>query len=75
VKVSCCGFDNGTLTSSGMTAMKLLPVTTWRPCRLVAEGVESEGEAKTLAGLGVEFAQGNWSGRPEPARRGPRTVN
>jgi len=38
-------------------------------CRLVAEGVETEGEAKTLAGLGVEFAQGNFFGRPEPAAK------
>ncbi len=44
-------------------------------CRLVAEGVETEGEAKTLSGLGVEFGQGNWFGRPEPARRRPSTVN
>jgi PAS domain S-box-containing protein len=44
-------------------------------CRLVAEGVETEGEAKTLAGLGVEFGQGNWFGRPEPARMRPSTVN
>jgi EAL domain-containing protein (putative c-di-GMP-specific phosphodiesterase class I) len=36
-------------------------------CRLVAEGVETEGEARTLAGLGVEFAQGWFFGRPEPA--------
>jgi PAS domain S-box-containing protein len=44
-------------------------------CRLVAEGVETEGEAKTLAGLGVEFAQGNWFGRPElpPKASGRRT--
>ena len=41
-------------------------------CRLVAEGVETEGEAKTLAELGVEFAQGNWFGQPEPAAKGAR---
>lgn len=38
-------------------------------CRLVAEGVETEGEAKTLAGLGVDFAQGNFFGRPELATK------
>jgi EAL domain-containing protein (putative c-di-GMP-specific phosphodiesterase class I) len=38
-------------------------------CRLVALGVETEGEAKTLAGLGVDFAQGNFFGRPELATK------
>jgi EAL domain-containing protein (putative c-di-GMP-specific phosphodiesterase class I) len=35
-------------------------------CRLVAEGVESEAEARTLREFGVEFGQGYWFGRPEP---------
>ena len=35
-------------------------------CRLVAEGVETEAEATTLRGLGVEFGQGYLFGRPEP---------
>ncbi|MGO9179778.1 MAG: EAL domain-containing protein [Candidatus Limnocylindrales bacterium] len=35
-------------------------------CRLVAEGIETIEEAKTLAGLGVEFGQGYLFGRPEP---------
>jgi len=35
-------------------------------CRLVAEGVETDEEARTLAGLGVEFAQGYLFERPEP---------
>ncbi len=35
-------------------------------CRLVAEGVETDAEARTLARLGVEFAQGYLFGRPEP---------
>jgi PAS domain S-box-containing protein len=34
-------------------------------CRLVAEGVETVEEARALAQLGVEFAQGYWFGRPE----------
>lgn len=38
-------------------------------CRLVAEGVETAGDAQTLASLGVELAQGYWFGRPE--RVGP----
>ena len=33
-------------------------------CRLVAEGVETEAEARTVAALGVEFAQGHWFGEP-----------
>lgn len=33
-------------------------------CRLIAEGVETEAEAKTVAALGVAFGQGNWFGRP-----------
>jgi PAS domain S-box-containing protein len=33
-------------------------------CRLVAEGIETEEEALTLAELGVEFGQGFWLGRP-----------
>ena len=36
-------------------------------CRLVAEGIETEVEAATLAGLGVEFGQGYLFGRPESA--------
>ena len=35
-------------------------------CRLVAEGVETAEEARTLKQLGVEFGQGYWFGRPEP---------
>lgn len=38
-------------------------------CRLVAEGVETEAEARTLKLLAVEFGQGYWFGRPEPAAR------
>ena len=34
-------------------------------CRLIAEGVESEDEASTLRGFGVEFGQGYLFGRPE----------
>ncbi len=35
-------------------------------CRLIAEGIETEEEARTLADLGVEFGQGYWYGHPEP---------
>jgi EAL domain-containing protein (putative c-di-GMP-specific phosphodiesterase class I)/CheY-like chemotaxis protein len=35
-------------------------------CHLIAEGVESEGEAAALQLLGVEFAQGYLFGRPVP---------
>ena len=35
-------------------------------CRLVAEGVETDDEARALKQLGVEFAQGYLFGRPEP---------
>ena len=40
-------------------------------CRLVAEGIETEDEARALAHLGVEFGQGHWFGRPNaaPSRR------
>ena len=36
-------------------------------CRLIAEGVETAEEARTLTELGVEFAQGYLFGHPEPA--------
>jgi c-di-GMP phosphodiesterase Gmr len=36
-------------------------------CRLVAEGIETEDEASTLSGLGVEFGQGYLFGHPQPA--------
>jgi EAL domain-containing protein (putative c-di-GMP-specific phosphodiesterase class I) len=36
-------------------------------CRLIAEGVETVEEARTLTALGVEFGQGYWLGRPETA--------
>jgi EAL domain-containing protein (putative c-di-GMP-specific phosphodiesterase class I) len=35
-------------------------------CRLIAEGVETAEEARTLAGFGVELGQGYLLGRPEP---------
>ena len=35
-------------------------------CRLIAEGVETSEEARTLTALGVEFAQGYHFGYPEP---------
>jgi EAL domain-containing protein (putative c-di-GMP-specific phosphodiesterase class I) len=37
-------------------------------CRLIAEGIETEDEARTLKGLGVEFGQGHWFCRPAAAR-------
>jgi EAL domain-containing protein (putative c-di-GMP-specific phosphodiesterase class I)/DNA-binding response OmpR family regulator len=33
-------------------------------CRLIAEGVETDEEARVLRGLGIEFAQGYLFGRP-----------
>lgn len=36
-------------------------------CRLIAEGIETDEEARTLAELGVEFGQGYLFGRPAPA--------
>ena len=38
-------------------------------CRLIAEGIESAEEARCLLELGVEFGQGYFFGRPEPAGR------
>jgi EAL domain-containing protein (putative c-di-GMP-specific phosphodiesterase class I) len=35
-------------------------------CQLIAEGVETEGEAEALVALGVQLAQGNLFGAPEP---------
>ena len=35
-------------------------------CRLIAEGVETQAEADTLHGLGIELAQGYLYSRPEP---------
>jgi EAL domain-containing protein (putative c-di-GMP-specific phosphodiesterase class I) len=35
-------------------------------CRLIAEGVETEEEARTLTEFGVECGQGYLLGRPEP---------
>jgi EAL domain-containing protein (putative c-di-GMP-specific phosphodiesterase class I)/DNA-binding response OmpR family regulator len=34
-------------------------------CQLIAEGVETQGEADTLQRLGIEFAQGYLYGRPQ----------
>jgi len=33
-------------------------------CQLIAEGVETRGEARTIRSLGVTFGQGYWYGRP-----------
>ena len=40
-------------------------------CRLIAEGIETREEARTLTELGVEFGQGYLFGRPRlaPGRR------
>lgn len=38
-------------------------------CRLVAEGIETDAEARTLAELGVEFGQGHFFGMPEAPTR------
>ena len=35
-------------------------------CRLIAEGIETAEEARTLTALGVEFGQGYLFGYPEP---------
>jgi len=35
-------------------------------CRLIAEGIETEEEARTLTGFGVEYGQGYLFGHPEP---------
>ena len=35
-------------------------------CRIVAEGIETDEEARALRQLGVEFGQGYWFGRPQP---------
>lgn len=35
-------------------------------CRLIAEGIETDEEARALRQLGVEFGQGYWFGRPQP---------
>jgi EAL domain-containing protein (putative c-di-GMP-specific phosphodiesterase class I) len=43
-------------------------------CRLIAEGVESEEEARTLTELGVEFGQGYLFGRAEPVDHWALTV-
>ncbi|HEY6538952.1 MAG TPA: EAL domain-containing protein [Candidatus Dormibacteraeota bacterium] len=38
-------------------------------CRLIAEGVETRGEAATIKALGPEFGQGYWYGRPQTVAR------
>jgi EAL domain-containing protein (putative c-di-GMP-specific phosphodiesterase class I) len=35
-------------------------------CRLIAEGVETRGEADIVRALGVDFGQGYWYARPQP---------
>jgi PAS domain S-box-containing protein len=35
-------------------------------CQLIAEGVETRAEARTLKSLGVDFGQGYWYGHPIP---------
>ncbi len=37
-------------------------------CRLIAEGIETEDEAGTLTGLGIEYGQGYFFGHPEPVQ-------
>jgi PAS domain S-box-containing protein len=41
-------------------------------CRLIAEGVETEAEAKSLTALGVDFGQGYFYGRPKTVIIGER---
>lgn len=42
---------------------------------LIAEGIESEAQARTLAGLGVRFGQGYHLGRPGPAAEWARKLS
>jgi EAL domain-containing protein (putative c-di-GMP-specific phosphodiesterase class I) len=35
-------------------------------CRVIAEGIETEGESETLRRIGIEFGQGYLFGRPAP---------
>jgi len=58
------GIDGDDLRQSLAAGLQYFAMRTG--CRLIAEGVETEGEAETLERLGVELAQGYLYGRPEP---------
>lgn len=61
------GLVRGVNTDLGRQALviAMLHFSRTAGCRLVAEGVETEAEADTLAKLGVHFGQGYWFGRPQ----------
>lgn len=61
------GLVRGVNTDLGRQALviAMLHFSRTAGCRLVAEGVETEAEADTLAQLGVHFGQGYWFGRPQ----------
>jgi EAL domain-containing protein (putative c-di-GMP-specific phosphodiesterase class I) len=58
------GIDTDPGRQALVVAMRHFARTTG--CRIIAEGVESREEARALAELGVEFAQGYLFGHPEP---------
>ena len=59
------GIDGDDLRQALATGLQYFAARTG--CGLIAEGVESVGEANMLRWLGIEFAQGYLFGRPEPA--------
>lgn len=67
------GIEGG--TRSGAIVEALIGVASRLGMRIVAEGIESEGQARRLAGMGCRLGQGYHFARPMPAEAVPAFVD
>jgi EAL domain-containing protein (putative c-di-GMP-specific phosphodiesterase class I)/GGDEF domain-containing protein len=77
VKIDKCfirGIDTDTVKRQFVRSM--LDMARQTQAKVVAEGIETEGELRTVIRLGVHYGQGYWLGRPqaEPARQMPEHI-
>lgn len=66
------GIEGG--TRSGAIVEALIAIATRLGMRIVAEGIENEGQARRLAGMGCGLGQGYHFSRPMPAEAVPAFV-
>jgi diguanylate cyclase (GGDEF)-like protein len=66
------GIEGG--TRSGAIVEALIGVASRLGMRIVAEGIESEGQARRLAGMGCRLGQGYHFARPMPAEAVPAFI-
>jgi EAL domain-containing protein (putative c-di-GMP-specific phosphodiesterase class I) len=60
------GIDSDPARQAFVAGMRHFSVTTG--CGMIAEGIETDGELRTLLDLGITLGQGYLLGMPRPAR-------